>query len=170
MARWRGLLTWLRAEDGFTFSLNFAFLTVTVGMMFLLILAWFASGLAAGTDLRRAAEAAALAAQSQVTQAVSASNAGFLEAAGWQVTGSYATAAETTFSQEVSDMHLSSVFENLSCHPSVVGIRVIVTVSGQFLPIFLEAAAKRAPGLQALAVPMKVSVPVEYKVVGEGGT
>lgn len=160
--------TWFRAEDGYTFSLNFAFLSVTVGMIFLLILAWFASGLAAGTELRRATTAAALAAQSQVTQSVSASGTGFLTSANWALNGSYASVAQQTFANEVSDLHLNRLFEHLSCQTGVNGNRVTVTVSGEFLPIFLQSAAARVPGLQALSVRMQVTVPVEYKVVGGG--
>ncbi|KYP79897.1 hypothetical protein [Ferroacidibacillus organovorans] len=170
MTRWRSIWTWIRAEGGYTFSLNFAFLSVTVGMIFLLILAWFASGLAAGTELRRAAAAAALAAQSQVTPSISASGAGFLTSAGWALNGSYTAAAEQTFAGEVSDLHLNQAFENLSCQTGVNGNRVTVIVSGEFLPIFLQSAATRVPGLKAFAVPMQVTVPVEYKVVGEGGS
>lgn len=170
MTRWRSVWAWVCAEDGYTFSLNFAFLSVTVGMIFLLILAWFASGLTAGMELRRAAAAAALAAQSQVTQAVSASGSGFLTSAGWALDGSYATAAQQTFAGEVSDMHLNRAFENLSCQTGEKGNRVTVTVSGSFLPIFLQSAAARVPGLKALSVPMQVTVPTEYKVVGEGGS
>lgn len=157
-------------EDGYTFSLNFALFTVTVGMIFLLILAWIASGLTAGTELRKTTTAAALAAQSQVTQSVSNSGTGFLTSAGWTLDGSYASAAQQTFAGEVSDIHLNKVFENLSCQTSGTGNRITVTVSGSFLPIFLQAAAKHVPGLQALSVPMSVTVPVEYKVVGEGGS
>ncbi|QSO52824.1 hypothetical protein JZ785_02520 [Alicyclobacillus curvatus] len=162
--------TWLSREAGYTFSLNFAFLTVTVGMILLLILAWIASGLAAGTELRRATAAAALAAQDNVTQSVTASGTGFLTSAGWTVDGSYASAAEQAFVMEVVDMHLNNVFENLDCQTSVTGNRVAVTATGSFLPVFLEAAAKRIPGLQAVSVSMSVTVPVEYKVVGEGGS
>jgi len=161
---------WLCADDGYTFSLNFALLSVTVGMIFLLILAWFASGLTAGMELRRAAAAAALAAQSQVTQAVSASGSGFLTSAGWALGGAYAAAAQQTFAGEVSDMHLNRAFENLSCQTSVAGNRVTVTASGSFLPIFLQSAVARVPGLKALSVPMQVTMSTEYKVVGEGGS
>ncbi|WDL96755.1 hypothetical protein [Alicyclobacillus sp. ALC3] len=166
----RRVATWLSREDGYTFSLNFAFLTVTVGMVLLLILAWIASGLAAGTELRRATAAAALAAQDEVTQSVTASGTGFLTSAGWTLGGSYASAAQQTFATETADMHLNKVFDNLHCQTSVTGNRVTVTATGSFLPVFLEAAAARAPGLQALSVPMRVHVPVEYKVVGEGGS
>lgn len=161
--------TWLSREDGYTFSLNFALLTVTVGMILLLILAWIASGLAAGTELRRATAAAALAAQDNVTQSVTASGTGFLTSAGWTF-GSYASAAEQAFAMEVADMHLNNLFDNLDCQTSVTGNRVTVTATGSFLPVFLEAAAKRVPGLKAVAVPMRVTVPVEYKVEGEGGS
>lgn len=166
----KGVWRWLSREDGYTFSLNFAFMTVTVGMILLLILAWIASGLAAGTELRRATAAAALAAQDEVTQSVTASGTGFLISAGWTLDGSYAAAAEEAFATEAADMHLNSVFDNLHCQTSVTGNRVAVTATGSFLPVFLEAAAKRVPGLQAVSVPMRVSVPVEYKVVGEGGS
>lgn len=169
MTRWRSIWTWIRREDGYTFSLNFAFLTLTVGMIFLLVLAWFASGLAAGTELRRATAAAALAAQSQVTPSISTSGTGFLTSAGWALDGSYTSAAQQAFAGEVSDLHLNHVFENLSCQTGVNGNRVTVTASGDFLPIFLQSAAERVPGLKAFAVPMQVTVPVEYKVVGEGG-
>ena len=162
--------TWLSREDGYTFSLNFAFLTVTVGMILLLVLAWIASGLAAGTELRRATAAAALAAQDNVTQSVTASGTGFLTSAGWTLDGSYASAAEQAFAMEVADMHLNNLFDNLDCQTSVTGNRVTVTATGSFLPVFLEAAAKRVPGLKAVAVPMRVTVPVEYKVEGEGGS
>lgn len=167
--RWRSLWTWLCNEGGYTFSLNFALLTVTVGMIFLLILAWIASGLAAGTELRRATAAAALAAQSQVTQAVSSSGTGFLTSANWTLNETYTSAAREAFEAEASDMHLNNIFANLICQTSETGNRITVTASGSFLPIFLPSAAKRVPGLQALSVPMHVTVPVEYKVVGEGG-
>ncbi|KUO95830.1 hypothetical protein ATW55_15150 [Ferroacidibacillus organovorans] len=170
MARWKSGWAWFRAEGGYTFGLNFALLSVTVGMIFLLIFAWFASGLAAGTELRRATTAAALAAQSQVTQSVSASGTGFLTSAGWALDGSYAPAAQQIFTNEVSELHLNRVFENLSFQTRVNGNRVTVTASGEFLPVFLQSAAARVPGLKALSVPMQVTVPVEYKVVGEGGS
>lgn len=168
MVRWKSGWAWFRAEDGYMFSLNFAFLSVTVGMIFLLILAWFASGLAAGTELRRATAATALAAQSQVTQSVSASGTGFLISEGWALNGSYTSAAKQIFANEVSDMHLNRVLENLSFQTGVNGNRVTVMASGEFLPVFLQSAAARVPGLKALSVPMRVTVPVEYKVVGGG--
>lgn len=170
MTYFQRIRAWFYAEDGYTFSLNFALLTVTVGMIFLLILAWIASGLAAGTELRRATAAAALAAGSQVTQSVSSSGTGFLTSAGWMPSGTYESAAQETFAREASDMHLNNVFANLICQTSGAGNRITVIASGSFLPIFLQSAAKRVPGLQALSVPMHVTVPVEHKVVGEGGS
>ena len=159
---------WLREDHGYTFSLNLAFLSVTVGMILLLILAWLATGLAAGTELRRAATSAALAAQSQVTQTVSGSTAGFLTSADWTVTAAADIAATEVFYQEVADTHLNRAFSNLSLEMGVVDNRVTVTVTGDFLPLFLQTAAGRVPALQALAVPMRVKVPVEYTVVGKG--
>ena len=159
---------WLHAEDGYTFSLNLAFLSVMVGMVLLLILAWLASGLAAGTELRRAATSAALAAQSQVTQTVSGSNAGFLTSAEWTATGTVDMAATEVFDQEVSDTHLNRAFSNLSLEMGVVDNQVTVIVTGKFLPLFLQTAAEHVSVLQALAVPMRVVVPVEYTVVGKG--
>ncbi|WP_258110506.1 hypothetical protein [Alicyclobacillus sp. SP_1] len=156
---------WLRAEDGYTFSLNLAFLSVTVGMVLLLILAWLASGLAAGTELRRAATSAA---QSQVTQTVSGSNAGFLTSADWTLTPAADRTATQIFDQEVADTHLNRAFSNLSLEMGVVDNQVTVIVTGKFLPLFLQTAADRVPVLKALAAPMRVTVPVQYSVVGKG--
>ena|GEM_PF-4647883 len=166
--RWRRMWAWLHAEDGYTFSLNLAFLSVTVGMVLLLILAWLASGLAAGTELRRAATSSALAAQLQVTQTVSGSNAGFLTSADWTVTAAADREATQVFDQEVVDTHLNRAFSNLSLEMGVVGNQVTVTAMGKFLPLFLQTAAERVPVLQVLAVPMQVVVSVEYTVVGKG--
>lgn len=159
---------WLRADDGYTFSLNLAFLSVTVGMILLLILTWLASGLAAGSELRLAATSAALAAQSQVTQTVSGSPAGFLTSADWGMTAAADRTAIEVFDQEVADTHLDRAFSNLSLEMGVVGNQVTVTVTGDFLPLFLQTAADRVPQLLALAVPMRVVVPVVYSVVGKG--
>ena len=159
---------WLREDHGYTFSLNFAFLSVTVGMILLLILLWLASGLAAGTELRRAAMSSALAAQSQVTQTISGSNAGFLTSADWTVTKAADRAATQVFDQEVADTHLNHAFSNLSLETGVIGNQVTVTVTGDFLPLFLQTAAEHVPMLQAMAVPMRVVVPVQYSVVGKG--
>ena len=159
---------WLREDHGYTFSLNLAFLSVTVGMILLLILAWLASGLAAGTELRRAATSAALAAQSQVTQTISGSTAGFLTSADWTVIKAADRAATEVFDQEVADTHLNRAFSNLSLEMGVVGNQVTVTATGDFLPLFLQTAAERVPVLQALAVPMRVTAPVKYTVVGKG--
>ena len=159
---------WLHAEDGYTFSLNLAFLSVTVGMILLLILAWLASGLAAGTELRRAATSSALAAQLQVTQTVSGSTAGFLTSADWTVTAAADRTATQEFDREVADTHLNRAFSNLSLETGIIGNQVTVTATGDFLPLFLQTAAARVSVLQALAVPMRVVAPVEYTVVGRG--
>ena len=166
--RWHRMWAWLHAEDGYTFSLNLAFLSVTVGMILLLILAWLASGLAAGTELRRAATSSALAAQSQVTQTISDSTAGFLTSADWTVTAAADRTATEVFDQEVADTHLNRAFSNLSLEMGVIGNQVTVTATGDFLPLFLQTAAEHVPVLQALAVPMRVVAPVEYTVVGKG--
>lgn len=168
MKRRLHLWDWVRQEDGYTFSLNMALLSVTVGMILLLILAWLAAGLVAGTDLRRAAAAAALAAQSQVTQTVTGSSAGFLTQAEWSLMGTVNAAATEVFDEEVNDKHLAQVFSNLSLETGISGNQVTVTASGDFLPLFLQTAAARVPGLQAMAVPMKTVVPVNYPVVGKG--
>ncbi len=168
MKRRLPLWDWVRQEDGYTFSLNMAFLSVTVGMILLLILAWLAASLAAGTDLRRATAAAALAAQSQVTQTVSGSSAGFLTQAQWSLTGTVNAAATEVFDEEVNDMHLAQVFSNLSLVTAISGNQVTVTVSGYYLPLFLHSAAARVQELRSMAVPMTVVVPADYPVVGKG--
>ena len=137
-------------------------------MVLLLILAWLASGLAAGSELRRAATSSALAAQSQVTQTVSGSTAGFLTFADWTVTAAADRTATEVFDQEVADTHLNRAFSNLSLEMGVIGNQVTVTATGDFLPLFLQTAAERVPVLQALAVPMRVTAPVKYTVVGKG--
>lgn len=137
-------------------------------MILLLILSWVAAGLAAGADLRRATAAAALAAQSQVTQTVSGSPTGFLTQAQWSVSGTASAAATEVFDEEVSDMHLAPLFSHLSLAMVITGNQVTVTAKGDYLPIFLQTAAVRVPALRATAVPMSVVVPVDYPVVGKG--
>lgn len=160
---------WLKREDAYTFSLNMAFLSVTVGMMLLLVLAWLASALTAGIELKRVASASALAAASQVTQTVRGSGTGFLSSAAWTVSPIYASAVNEVFAAQAQDMHLNQVFKNLAYQSSVNGNQVTVTARGTFLPLFLQTVAARVPGISAMSVPMQVRASAQYRVVGEGG-
>ncbi|MFD1674823.1 hypothetical protein [Alicyclobacillus fodiniaquatilis] len=165
----RRIIAWSRREDAYTFSLNMALLSVTVGMMLLLVLAWLASALTAGIELKRVASASALAAAAQVTQSVSGSGSGFLSSASWMMSSSYASAANERFTEQMQDTHLDKVFDNLACHENVNGTQVTVTASGTFLPLFLQEVATRVPGISAMRVPMEVRASAQYSVVGKGG-
>jgi hypothetical protein len=169
MGHLKAVWRFLKREDGYTFSLQLMFLFVTFGFVMLAMVAWFGSGLLAGKELNRLAKNTALAAQSQVTQVAVGSNAGFVSSSDWALQSNYATAANTVFSQEISDMHLNNAFSNLQCQVKTNGNRITVNVTGSYLPLFLQNVAQRFPQLQAVSVPMKATAPVEYKVVGGKG-
>ncbi|KPV40378.1 hypothetical protein AN477_21970 [Alicyclobacillus ferrooxydans] len=156
----------LRREDGYTVALNLTFLFVTLGMVMLAILMWFGTAMTAYASLRNAATSAAFAAQAQVSQQNSGSGTGFSTGVDWVLQNDYQSAANTLFETQVSNLHLDSAFTNLQCSTSSNGNHIIVTVTGSYLPLFLQKVSQRYPVIEALSVPMKSTVSEEYKVVG----
>lgn len=164
LGRW---LTVLSRDDGYTFGLNMTFLVVTFGIVILAMLMWYASGLAAHEMLLSAAKSAAVAGQAQVSQATSGSGTGFSISTNWAQSSSYQAQAEATFQQQVADMNLDSSFSDLQCTTSATSSGISVSISGEFLPVFLQKVAQKFPQIETLSVPMHVTVDEQYTVVGD---
>lgn len=166
----RGLITrcyhFLRQEDGYTVAINFTFLFITLGMVMLAMLMWFGTAMTAYASLRSAATSAAFAAQAQVSQESIGSGTGFSTGAHWVLQSDHQSAANTLFRTQVSNLHLDNAFTNLQCSTTAIGNQIDVTVTGSYLPLFLQKVAQRYPVMEALSIPMKSTVMEAYKVVG----
>lgn len=156
----------LKKEDGYTFSLNLTFLFVTFGIVMIAMLMWFGSASAAYFSLRNAANGAAFAAQAQAVQSDTGSGSGFTSSVGWVVQTSYQNAADKVFQSQVNNANLENAFSGLQCMASLNGNQISVSVSGSYLPLFLQNISQKFPQIEALSIPMKVTLNEEYKVVG----
>ena len=155
----------LHKEDGYTFSLNFAYLTVTFTALVLPILVWFGVGVVAHQALRDAAESASYAGQSQVHQAETTTNSGYSSTT-WAIDPNQMQAeAQVLWQQEIQNKHLTNVFANLQMDASLQGNNVVVTATGEFLPGVLQGIAQKYPSLFTLvSVPMQVTLEHEYYI------
>jgi hypothetical protein len=129
---------------------------------------WFSSGYLGHKALVSAVESAGFAGQSQVLQQVSSTNSGYTSTQ-WSITQSSAnTAAQTLWQQEIQNMILNQAFENLNCTVSLQGTRVIITVIGDYKPLFLRGLISSFPYLSTIAdVPESTTVEYSYPVTNQ---
>lgn len=159
----------LKGSKAYTFGFNMTLASLTIVGVLVPIIFWFAGGIEAKGELRDAADSAAFAGQSQVTEQDADSNSGFSTADWTLQTSEMQSQADTLFQKAASDKHLDQIFSNLQETAQVNGQEVTITASGTYLPTLLQAVSKRFPSvIQAVTVPMTVTVSHQYYVANKG--
>ncbi|MHB1681243.1 MAG: hypothetical protein ACYCYO_00245 [Bacilli bacterium] len=157
------------ADDrAFMEPLFFSFLIVTLAAIFLPILLWVAGALLGYEALQNAADSAAFAGQSQVSQATGTGSLGYFGGTGVHVESTSATQASTTIlNAEMQSLRLPGGFTNLSGDVGVIGSDVSVTVSGVYEPVLLAPLFTVFPQFsQVVSIPMQVTATEQFYTGG----